>query len=257
MSHLQTIDQIRARFKNVSSGGPKLRVRIELPNVPLALLEQAQPDDDLSIVLARRRALFECFGLNASADTKQEAEKLVSAMAAKMFPAYRQRSKEFPKRPGRPPAYRPKHEVKFLKEVAEAYDNTKNKVKNYRTAPPSYIYKIFLQKNPILANKLKVQGRPLQLSSFNKLLAVGRSARNQNVVWHKDVHFATATKCFGYVAINDPIIAADYSTTEIWSSFLADCALSRPAFAAIFERLSSISVETPWFNSDFADAEAA
>ena len=186
MSHLRTMDQIRARFKNVSSGGPKLRVRIDLPNVPLELLEQAQSDDDLSIVRARRRALFESFGLNPSADTKQEAEKLVSAIAAKMFPALRQRSKEFPKRPGRPPAYRPKHEVNFLKEVAEAYDNTKNKVKNYRTAPPSHIYKIFLKENPILANKLKVQGRPLQLSSFNKLLAVGRSARNYYVTWYKD-----------------------------------------------------------------------
>jgi hypothetical protein len=147
-------------------GAAKLRIWIDLPDAPSALFEQARHGDDDAAVLARRRALFSYFG--ASVETKEEAEKLVFALAATLFPAFRQRSEEARKRPGRRPAFRPKYQV-------------------FKSHSETRIYQIFLKTNPALANELQVQGKPLQLGSFKKLLTVGRSSRKYMVLWYRDL----------------------------------------------------------------------
>jgi hypothetical protein len=161
-----------------------LRRWIDLPEVPPELLEQAYDDDDLATILNRRRLLFSYFG--ASTETKEEAERLAFAVVAFVFPAFRPRSAQHSKRPGRHPSIRPKYEVQFLRRVAAAYDSTKRQVKSNSTVPTQRIYEIFKKEYPILANQLQVGGKPLTLGSFKKLLAVGRSACKHEVIWHKD-----------------------------------------------------------------------
>jgi hypothetical protein len=156
-----------------------------LPDVPSVLFEQARHGDDDAVVMARRLALFSYFG--ASMETKEESDKLAFALAAKIFPAFRQRSEEPRKGPGRRPTFRPKYEVQFLQRVAKAYDDTKNKAKSRSITQTSRIYQIFLKENPDLANELQVQGKPLRLGSFKKLLTVGRSARKYMVLWYRDL----------------------------------------------------------------------
>jgi hypothetical protein len=184
-----------------------LRIWIELPDVPPELLEQWYEGDDLDIVLARRRELYSYFG--ASVETKKEAEKLAFALAEAMFPAFRKQSADPPKRPGRPPAAMPKYQVEFLRQVAQAFDDTKSKVKNESTTLSSRIYQIFLRENPILANLLRVGRKHLTFGSFKKLLAVGRMAREHDVIWHKHTLPYYLKRSGDYVAIN-PVVAGVY-----------------------------------------------
>jgi hypothetical protein len=237
-------------------GAAKLRrIWIRLPDVPPELFKQARHDDGPAVVLARQRALFSYFG--ASTKTKEEAEKLVFALAAAMFPAFRPRSEKPPKRPGRRPAQRPKYEVELLRQVAEAYENTKST----RTAPISRYVK-FLKENPILANRIQVGGEPLRLGSFNKLLVVGRLARKQKVIWHKD--FPLSPKRSGYVAVNSRTLAAVYNKF-CFSKIILFCsdsverslfAINNPAIAAVYRKFScSALVEPPpWFDPNFVNA---
>jgi hypothetical protein len=184
-----------------------LRIWIDLPDVPPELLEPWYEDDDLDIQLARRRELFSYFG--ASVATKKEAEKLAFALAASVFPAFRIRSADSPKRPGRPPAAMPKYKVEFLRQVAQAFDDTKSKVKNESTILARRIYEIFLKENPILANLLQIGGKPLTFGSFKKLLAVGRMARKHDVIWHKHTLPHCLKRSGEYVAIS-PVVAGVY-----------------------------------------------
>jgi hypothetical protein len=151
-----------------------------LPNVPGELFEQSYDDDNLD---ARRNRL----GLLFSYFRASTAEELALAMAASMFPAFRPRSAQRPKLPGRRPSIRPKYEVLLLMNVAAAYGSTKRRVKSTSAAPPSRIYGIFRKEHPRLANQLQVRGNPLKLGSFKKLLTVGRLALKQQVVWYKDL----------------------------------------------------------------------
>jgi hypothetical protein len=184
-----------------------LRIWINLPDVPPELFDQAYHGDNISIVLARRRELFSYF--RASTETQEEAEKLAFALAAAVFPAFRPRYADPRKCPGRPPANRPKYEAEFLRKVAEAYDNTKSDVKSKSTAPIGRIYEIFLKENQILADQLQVQGKPLTLGSFNKLLVVGRLARKHGVIWYKPPLRYSLKRSGDYVAINE-VVAGVY-----------------------------------------------
>jgi hypothetical protein len=156
-----------------------------LPDVPPELLEQAREDDDPEIVSARLQKLFSYF--DASPDTKEGSDKLLSGLAAVVFPAFRVvRKIHSPKRPGRRPAVRPKYEVDVLAKVATAYDRKKHEVNSESTISPNRLYEMFLRENPGLGRKLQVNGKPLELGSFKRLLAVGRSACNYHVMWYKD-----------------------------------------------------------------------
>jgi hypothetical protein len=162
------------------------RIWIKLPNVPSELFDQAREGDDLEIVLARRQKLFSYFC--ASPETREGLEKLAYALAALVFPAFafRPRREHPPGRPGRPPAARPKYEVAFLEKVARAHDRKKREIKSKNTISTKRLYEMFLKENPDFGKKLQVRGKPLKLSSFNKLLSVGRSACNYYVTWYKD-----------------------------------------------------------------------
>jgi hypothetical protein len=162
-----------------------LRTWINLPDVPPELFEQAREGDDLEIVIARKRKLFSYFG--ASPDTIEGSDKLWIAIAAAVFPAFRPGRKNYsPKRPGRSPAVRPKYEVDFLEKVARAYDGEKREIKSRMAISAKRLYEIFLKENPVFGKKLQVRGKPLELSSFIKLLAVGRYACNYYVTWYKE-----------------------------------------------------------------------
>jgi hypothetical protein len=184
-----------------------LRIGIDLPYVPPELFEQAFDDDDADIVLARKRELFSYF--RASVETKEEAEKLAFALAAAIFPAFRPRSLDPATPRGRRRAARPKYEVEFLRQIAEAYDNKKSQVKSESTTTVARIYKLFLKENPELAAQLQVKGAPLTVGSFQKLLTVGRMARDFNVIWHKGKVPYSLNRSGEYVAIN-PIVAGVY-----------------------------------------------
>jgi hypothetical protein len=166
-------------------GGLDLRLWIELTDVAPELFEQAYDDDNLDTILNRRRLLFSYF--RASTETTEEAERLAFALAAVVFPAFRPQRKRAPGSPGRPPAARPKYEVPFLENLAKAYDSKKSEIKSKSTTSTRRVYTTFLKENPDFANKLKVGGKPLSLSSFNKLLAVGRLSCKYSVFWYKDL----------------------------------------------------------------------
>lgn len=195
-----------------------MRIWIDLSDAPSVLFEQARHGGDAAFILARRHALFSYFG--ASVETKEEAERLVFALAARLFPAFRVRSEKPRKHLGRPPAFRPKYEVEFLERVAEAYDKTKTKVKIYSTIPTARIYQLFLKDNPRIANEFRVQGKPLQLGSFKKLLTVGRSARKYMALWHRDFLgvFPAAWNARGeYITIyHDRAVPSDFIVSPLW-----------------------------------------
>jgi hypothetical protein len=221
-----------------------------MPNVPVELFEQSYDDHNLD---ARRNRL----GLLFSYFRASTAEELALAMAASMFPAFRPRSAQRPKLPGRRPSIRPKYEVLLLMNVAAAYGSTKRRVKSTSAAPPSRIYGIFRKEHPRLANQLQVRGNPLKLGSFKKLLTVGRLALKQEIVWYKDLLeiFTLETlplceKRFGeYIAVNPSAtlfyLRIPIDLTWMWLSLLG-CNTMVTAILTLSSTYRTISAGFYW-----------
>ena len=147
---------------------------INLPDVPPELLRPAREDDGDDIELARWRALTSYCSW-ASVETLEEAKKLILNLAALLFPAFREPTRR--KRPGRPLAPGPKYEVEFLKEAADAFDEMKSR--NKTAISDERFFDKFLAENTKFAEKL----RYITWGTFEKLLSVGRAARDKKVIW--------------------------------------------------------------------------
>jgi hypothetical protein len=191
---------------------------VKLPNIPPGLREPAKVGEGLDVVLERRRLLFSYFG--ASVDTKEQAEELVFLLAAVLFPAFR---KPLPaKRRGRPPAWDPKYKVEFLREVAETYDRIKAHVGRIMAdvgedaeTPADTIYGKLLRDNPNMARQLHVgeNKRNLKLSTFLKLLSIGRRAQDNKVIW-SPVAGGFFVERFGEHIVLHPDVAKVYEALE-------------------------------------------
>jgi len=226
----------------------KLRKVIELPDdIPAEFFEEfvaGDPNEEYeqqSLLLHRhldsrrnaRELLFQYFNIPYRKDaiwpdvrTKVDAENLAFAIAALIFPAFRPVSEYMPKKRGGRRAKlkgRPKYEVSFLIEVADAIDKFRHDSNLNRTLS-SISYNRFLNLNPHIAKHLRVNAYPLRFSSFKKYLSLGRTARDLGVIWHvhtkkyirfdnPEIHPVMAGILEGCRHLSDPF--PDYEIVEL------------------------------------------
>jgi hypothetical protein len=212
-----------------------MRKIISLPDdLPEGLFEELPDIEDLPVWIARVQGLFRYFGVryegqvSVTPRSKQDAEKLAFSLAALIFPIFRTRRGEMsasdlsnPR--GRPKASKPKYSIKFLIEIATLYEQIKENTSIGGTLAPKYIYRKLLEQHPSVTERLRVNGKPVQLSSFSKLLASGRSARDVGIIWHLELRkYVKITELNTHPVIAGILEGARHLTTPFSEQELLD-----------------------------------